>query len=144
VRQLTRKLKQKTIEHQIIMKSSLKNPLHAKACSLVATSIALTTVAASNGVADHAMVFNQIVTGGSNSSRSASTNCPLYQGKRRTNRREFICLKKTAQSADSLGQGNSDKSGQAVLHQPGGKRSGAFFSVQRTGDPNRTETVRVE
>ena len=45
------------------MKLSLKNPPQAKACSLVVTTIALATMAASNAAADHVRVFNEKVSG---------------------------------------------------------------------------------
>ena len=45
------------------MKLSLKNPLQAKSCSIVATTIALATMAASNASADHVRVFNEKVSG---------------------------------------------------------------------------------
>ncbi|HTH20159.1 MAG TPA: hypothetical protein VL912_08755, partial [Candidatus Udaeobacter sp.] len=45
------------------MKLSLKHPLPAKACSIVATSIALATMAASNASADHVRVLNEKVSG---------------------------------------------------------------------------------
>ena len=45
------------------MKLSLKNPLQAKACSLVATTIALATIAASNAAAADVRVLNDRVSG---------------------------------------------------------------------------------
>ena len=45
------------------MKLTLKNLLHAKACSFVATTIALGAMAASNAAADNVRVFNKIVSG---------------------------------------------------------------------------------
>ena len=45
------------------MKLNLKNPLQAKACSLVATTIALAAMAASNAAADNVSVFDEIVSG---------------------------------------------------------------------------------
>jgi hypothetical protein len=45
------------------MKLTLKNLLQAKACSFVATSIALGAMAASNAVADNVRVFNEKVSG---------------------------------------------------------------------------------
>src|SRR5262245_51614913 len=45
------------------MKLSLKYPLHAKACSLVASTIALATIGASTVAADQVRVFNEIVSG---------------------------------------------------------------------------------
>ena len=44
-------------------KLSLKNPLQAKACAFIATTIALATMAASNAAADHIKVFNENVSG---------------------------------------------------------------------------------
>jgi len=46
-----------------IMKLSLKNPLQAKACSLLASTIALATIGASTVAADHVRVFNEKVSG---------------------------------------------------------------------------------
>jgi len=46
-----------------IMKQRLKNPLQAKACSFIAITIAVTTMAASNAVVDHIKVFNENVSG---------------------------------------------------------------------------------
>src|SRR5215813_10479527 len=45
------------------MKLSLKNPLQAKSCSLVAATIALATIAASTVAADQVRVFNKRVSG---------------------------------------------------------------------------------
>ncbi len=45
------------------MKLRLKHPLNAKACSFVATTIALATIAASNAAADNVRVFNKTVSG---------------------------------------------------------------------------------
>ena len=45
------------------MKLTVKYPLRAKACSLVAIPIALATMAASNAAADHVRVFNEKVSG---------------------------------------------------------------------------------
>jgi len=45
------------------MKLSLKNSLQAKACSLVASTIALATMAASTALGDHVRVFNEKVSG---------------------------------------------------------------------------------
>ena len=45
------------------MKLSLKNPLQAKACSLLASTIALATIGASTVAADHVRVFNEKVSG---------------------------------------------------------------------------------
>ena len=45
------------------MKLSLKNPLQAKACSFVVTTIALAAMAASNAAADNVRVFNKTVSG---------------------------------------------------------------------------------
>jgi hypothetical protein len=45
------------------MKLSLKNPLQAKSCSLVAATIALVTIAASTVAADQVRVFNKRVSG---------------------------------------------------------------------------------
>ena len=45
------------------MKLNLKNPLQAKACLFVATTIALGAMANSNAAADHVRVFNEIVSG---------------------------------------------------------------------------------
>src|SRR6476620_7975706 len=45
------------------MKLTIKNLLQAKSCSLVATNIALATIAASNAAADHVRVFNEKVSG---------------------------------------------------------------------------------
>jgi Bacterial protein of unknown function (DUF839) len=46
-----------------MMKLNLKNPLQAKACSFVATTIALGAMVASNAAADNVRVFNEIVSG---------------------------------------------------------------------------------
>jgi hypothetical protein len=46
-----------------IMKLSLKNLLQAKSCSLIATTIALAALAASNAAADNVRVFNKTVSG---------------------------------------------------------------------------------
>src|SRR6267378_86950 len=61
--QLPRKPKQKSIEHLQIMKLTLKNPLQAKTCSFIATTMALAAMAASNAAADNVRVFNKIVSG---------------------------------------------------------------------------------
>jgi hypothetical protein len=45
------------------MKLTLKNPLQANACRLLAISIALAAMAASTAVADHVRVFNEKVSG---------------------------------------------------------------------------------
>src|SRR5207237_10242950 len=45
------------------MKLTLKNPLQAIACRLLAVSIALGAMAASNAAADHVRVFNEKVSG---------------------------------------------------------------------------------
>ena len=45
------------------MKLSFKNPLPAKACALVASTIAFATMAASNAAADQVRVFNERVSG---------------------------------------------------------------------------------
>src|SRR5881398_2867889 len=45
------------------MKLTLKNPLQAIACRLLALSIALGAMAASNAAADHVRVFNEKVSG---------------------------------------------------------------------------------
>ena len=45
------------------MKLSLKNPLQAKSCSLIAATIALATIAASTVAADQVRVFNKRVSG---------------------------------------------------------------------------------
>jgi hypothetical protein len=45
------------------MKLTLKNPLQATACALIATSIAFVTIASSNAVADNVKVFNKRVSG---------------------------------------------------------------------------------
>ena len=45
------------------MKQRLKNSLQAKACSFIATTMALATMAASNAAADHIKVFNENVSG---------------------------------------------------------------------------------
>src|SRR6266403_4259324 len=45
------------------MKPTLKNLLQAKACSFVATTIALAAMAASNAAADNVRVFNKTVSG---------------------------------------------------------------------------------
>src|SRR5437773_8724501 len=45
------------------MKLTLKNPLRANACRLLALSIALGAMAASNAAADHVRVFNEKVSG---------------------------------------------------------------------------------
>jgi hypothetical protein len=45
------------------MKLSLKNPLQAKACSLVATTLALAAIAVSDAAADDVKVFNKRVSG---------------------------------------------------------------------------------
>ena len=45
------------------MKLSLKNPLQAKSCSLVAATIALATIAASTVTADQVRVFSKRVSG---------------------------------------------------------------------------------
>ena len=45
------------------MKLTIKNPIQSKTCSLVAISIALTTIVASKADADHVRVFNQKVSG---------------------------------------------------------------------------------
>ena len=45
------------------MKRNLKNPLQAKACSFIATTMVLATMAASNAAADHIKVFNENVSG---------------------------------------------------------------------------------
>jgi len=45
------------------MKLTLKNPLQAKACSFIATTMALAAMAASNAAADNVRVFNKIVSG---------------------------------------------------------------------------------
>ena len=63
MRRIAAQTETKTIEHEPIMKLSLKHPLPAKACSIVATSIALATMAASNASADHVRVFNETVSG---------------------------------------------------------------------------------
>lgn len=46
-----------------MMKLNLKNALQARACSFVATTIALGAMAASNAAADNVRVFNEIVSG---------------------------------------------------------------------------------
>jgi hypothetical protein len=46
-----------------MMKLNLKNPLQAKACSLVASTIALATMGVSTVAADQVRVFNEIVSG---------------------------------------------------------------------------------
>jgi len=63
MRRIAAQTETKTIEHEPIMKLSLKHPLPAKACSIVATSIALATMAASNASADHVRVLNEKVSG---------------------------------------------------------------------------------
>ena len=45
------------------MKLNLKNPFQAKACSFIATTMALAAMAASNAAADNVRVFNKIVSG---------------------------------------------------------------------------------
>jgi hypothetical protein len=45
------------------MKPTLKNPLQARACRLLAISIALGAMAASSAAADHVRVFNEKVSG---------------------------------------------------------------------------------
>ncbi|HEU5245798.1 MAG TPA: hypothetical protein VFU09_01790 [Candidatus Udaeobacter sp.] len=45
------------------MKLTLKNPLQAKACAVVAICIALVTAVASNAAADNVKVFNKRVSG---------------------------------------------------------------------------------
>ena len=45
------------------MKLNLKNPFQAKACSFIATAMALAAMAASNAAADNVRVFNKIVSG---------------------------------------------------------------------------------
>src|SRR5262245_35174564 len=45
------------------MKLSLKHSLQAKACSIVVTTFAIATLAASNAAADHVRVFNEKVSG---------------------------------------------------------------------------------
>src|SRR5262249_13159494 len=45
------------------MKLSFKTPLQAKACSLVASTIALATIGASTLAADQVRVFNETVSG---------------------------------------------------------------------------------
>src|SRR5262245_52808350 len=45
------------------MKLSLKHPLQARACLVVAATFALVTMAASNAAADHVRVFNEKVSG---------------------------------------------------------------------------------
>jgi len=63
MRRIAAQTETKTIEHEPIMKLSLKHPLPAKACSIVAMSIALATMAASNASADHVRVLNEKVSG---------------------------------------------------------------------------------
>ena len=63
MRRIAAQTETKTIEHEPIMKLSLNHPLPAKACSIVATSIALATMAASNASADHVRVLNEKVSG---------------------------------------------------------------------------------
>src|SRR4029079_984344 len=63
MRRIAAQTETKTIEHEPIMKLSLNHPLQAKACSIVATSIALATMAASNASADHVRVLNEKVSG---------------------------------------------------------------------------------
>src|SRR2546430_9650373 len=53
------------------MKLTLKNPLQAIACRLLAVSIALGAMAASNAAADHVRVFNEKVSGVSAATRVA-------------------------------------------------------------------------
>jgi hypothetical protein len=53
----------KPIQEKLNMKLTSKNPLRAKACALVAISIALVTMAASKAVADNVRVFNERVSG---------------------------------------------------------------------------------
>jgi hypothetical protein len=45
------------------MKLTFKSPLQAKACALVAASLALATMAASKAAADNVRVFNERVSG---------------------------------------------------------------------------------
>jgi len=60
---LPRKRNKKQSNTYKIMKLSLKHPLPTKACSLVAATMALATMAASNAAADQVKVFNQNVSG---------------------------------------------------------------------------------
>jgi hypothetical protein len=63
VRSLAAQTEPKTSNTNQIMKLNLKNPKQAKSCSLVVTTIALVTMAASNVAADHVRVFNEKVSG---------------------------------------------------------------------------------
>src|SRR6266567_8075554 len=45
------------------MKLTVKNLLQAKSCSLIAITVALVSMAASTGAADHVRVFNEKVSG---------------------------------------------------------------------------------
>jgi hypothetical protein len=64
VQRIAAQIETKTIRTPIkSMKLSLKNPLQAQACSFVATTIALATMAASTALADHVRVFNEKVSG---------------------------------------------------------------------------------
>jgi hypothetical protein len=63
VRLIAAQTETKSIEHKQIMKLNLKNALKAKTCSLVAATIAFTTMAASNVAADQVKVFNKTVSG---------------------------------------------------------------------------------
>jgi hypothetical protein len=63
VRSIAAQTKTKPIEHEQTMKLTFRNPLQAKSCSLVASVIALASIAASNATADQVRVFNEIVSG---------------------------------------------------------------------------------
>ena len=63
MRSIAAQTETKTIEHNQIMKLTIKNLLQAKSCSLVAGAVALVTMAASQAAAERVTVFDRIVSG---------------------------------------------------------------------------------